>query len=54
MKNLAKEPKTAHIDPKKGFKIHLLVFGLTVPVIWLIWLLFIAVYSLLFQSVRTH
>ena len=39
MKNLAKEHKTAHIDPKKGFKIHLLVFVLTVPILWFILLL---------------
>ncbi|AWK05710.1 alpha/beta hydrolase [Flavobacterium crocinum] len=39
MKNVAKGPKTAHINPKKGFKIHLLVFALTVPVLWLTCLL---------------
>ncbi|SFD49183.1 alpha/beta fold hydrolase [Flavobacterium phragmitis] len=39
MKNLAKEHKTAHIDSKKGFKTHLLVFVLTVQVLWLTWLL---------------
>lgn len=27
------------IDPKKGFRIHLLVFVLVTPVIWLIWYL---------------
>lgn len=25
------------IDQKKGFRIHLLVFLLTIPVIWMIW-----------------
>lgn len=25
------------IDPKKGFRIHLLVFVLAVPAIWLVW-----------------
>ncbi len=39
MKNSVKEQKMAHIDPKKGFKIHLFVFALTVPVLWLTWLL---------------
>jgi hypothetical protein len=26
-------------DPKKGFRIHFLVFLLTTPVIWLVWYL---------------
>jgi hypothetical protein len=26
-------------NPKKGFRIHLLVFALTVPAIWLVWYL---------------
>jgi hypothetical protein len=30
---------TIPIDPKKGFKIHLLVFLLITPAIWLIWFL---------------
>lgn len=38
MKNLAKE-QNAHINPKKGFKIHLLAFLLTTPVLWLVWFL---------------
>jgi hypothetical protein len=37
MRHLAKEHTNAHIDPKKGFKIHLLVFVLTIPAIWVIW-----------------
>ncbi|PWB26024.1 2TM domain-containing protein [Flavobacterium sp. HTF] len=37
MKNLANGQTTAHHNPKKGFRIHLLVFVLTIPVIWLIW-----------------
>lgn len=39
MKNSAKEYTITHIDPKKGFRIHLLVFALTIPVIWLTWFL---------------
>jgi len=31
--------KAAHIDPKKGFRIHLLVFLLITPLIWLLWYL---------------
>lgn len=27
------------VDPKKGFRIHLLVFLLATPAIWLIWYL---------------
>lgn len=27
------------INPKKGFSIHLLVFVITVPAIWLVWYL---------------
>lgn len=38
MKNLAKE-QYAHINPIKGFKIHLLVFVLTTPVLWSVWFL---------------
>lgn len=37
MKNLAKAHTSAHINPAKGFRIHLLVFALTLPVIWVIW-----------------
>lgn len=29
----------AHINPKKGFRIHLLVFLLVTPAIWLVWYL---------------
>ena len=29
----------APIDPKKGFRIHLLVFLLVTPAIWLVWYL---------------
>ncbi|MCP2025356.1 hypothetical protein L1276_000496 [Flavobacterium sp. HSC-32F16] len=39
MRHLASEPTMAQINPKKGFKIHLFVFVLTVPVIWLTWFL---------------
>ncbi len=38
MTHLTKGCTTAPINPKKGFRIHLLVFALTVPVIWLVWL----------------
>jgi hypothetical protein len=31
--------KSAPIDPKKGFRIHLLIFLLVTPVIWLLWYL---------------
>ncbi|QSB28629.1 2TM domain-containing protein [Flavobacterium sp. CLA17] len=37
MRHLAKEHTNAHIEPKKGFKIHLLVFVLTIPALWLLW-----------------
>lgn len=30
---------TPPIDPKKGFRIHLIVFLLGVPAIWLVWYL---------------
>jgi hypothetical protein len=30
---------TTNIQPKKGFKIHLLVFLLTTPALWLVWYL---------------
>lgn len=39
MRHLQTGPAMAHMNPKRGFKIHLLVFVLTVPVIWLIWFL---------------
>lgn len=39
MRHLTKEHNTAHIEPKKGFRIHLLVFVLTVPVVWTVWFL---------------
>lgn len=39
MTNSTKGYTAARINPKKGFSIHLLVFVLTVPVIWLVWLL---------------
>jgi hypothetical protein len=29
----------ASIDPKKGFRIHLLVFVLATPAIWIVWYL---------------
>lgn len=37
MRHLAKEQTHAQIDPEKGFKIHLLVFVLTIPALWLLW-----------------
>jgi DMSO reductase anchor subunit len=37
MRNLANEQTVAPISPKKGFRIHLLVFVLTIPTCWLIW-----------------
>ena len=37
MRHLAKEYKGAPINPEKGFRIHLLVFVLTIPAIWLTW-----------------
>ncbi len=39
MRHLANEQKVAQINPEKGFRIHLLVFVLTIPAIWLIWFL---------------
>lgn len=30
---------TAHINPQKGFRIHLLVFLLVTPAVWLVWYL---------------
>ncbi|MDR6763709.1 hypothetical protein J2Y38_003933 [Flavobacterium sp. 2755] len=39
MRHLANERTIAHIDPKKGFRIHLLVFVLSIPAIWTIWFL---------------
>lgn len=39
MTNLTKGYTATQINPKKGFRIHLLVFAITVPVIWLVWLL---------------
>jgi hypothetical protein len=37
MKNLANGYTVAQINPTKGFRIHLLVFVLTIPIIWAIW-----------------
>lgn len=37
MKNLANGHTVAQINPAKGFRIHLLVFVLTIPIIWAIW-----------------
>jgi hypothetical protein len=37
MRHLAIGQTVAHNNPKKGFRIHLLVFVLTIPAIWLIW-----------------
>ena len=35
---------TAHINPKKGFRIHLLVFLLITPATWLVWYLATSTY----------
>lgn len=35
---MTKNPVTP-VDPKKGFRIHLLVFLLATPAIWLLWYL---------------
>lgn len=37
MIQFTKEHKAAPVNPKKGFRIHLFVFLLTTPLIWLIW-----------------
>lgn len=37
MTQSAKGYKATPIDPKKGFRIHLLVFLLVTPAIWLVW-----------------
>ncbi|MFT3912305.1 MAG: 2TM domain-containing protein [Ferruginibacter sp.] len=37
MTNLTNRYKAAPIEPKKGFRIHLLVFFLVTPAIWLVW-----------------
>lgn len=37
MRHLADGHTVAQINPKKGFRIHFLVFVLTIPAIWLIW-----------------
>lgn len=39
MTHSIKEHKVAHINSKKGFRIHLLVFLLVTPIIWVIWCL---------------
>lgn len=39
MTYLAKSSNAAAINPKKGFRIHLLVFLLATPVTWLAWYL---------------
>lgn len=37
MTHAIKGYKVAHVNPKKGFRIHLLVFLLVTPAIWLLW-----------------
>lgn len=37
MKHQAQGSAPAPINPKKGFRIHLLVFLLATPAIWLVW-----------------
>jgi small-conductance mechanosensitive channel len=37
MRHLANEHTIAQINPIKGFRIHLLVFILTIPTVWAIW-----------------
>lgn len=39
MKQLAKGHEAARIHPGKGFRIHLLVFFLVTPALWLAWYL---------------
>ncbi|MFD1605556.1 2TM domain-containing protein [Flavobacterium artemisiae] len=39
MRHSIKEYKAAHINPEKGFRIHLLVFVLANPIIWAVWFL---------------
>jgi len=39
MRHLAEEHTIARINPEKGFRIHLLVFVLVTPAIWLVWYL---------------
>jgi hypothetical protein len=39
MRHLANGHTVAQFNHKKGFRIHLLVFALTIPVIWVIWFL---------------
>lgn len=39
MTHLTKEQTVVHINPKKGFRIHLLVFLLATPAIWFVWYL---------------
>jgi hypothetical protein len=37
MKQFQKEGNALRIDPKKGFRIHLLVVLLTIPALWITW-----------------
>ncbi|WP_343637152.1 2TM domain-containing protein [Fluviicola sp.] len=39
MKNLAQLRKTKQADPARGFRIHFLVFALTLPALWMTWYL---------------
>lgn len=39
MKNLAQHRKNHQANPAKGFRIHLLVFALTIPALWATWYL---------------
>ena len=37
MTRLTKEYAVTTVNPKKGFRIHLIVFILATPAIWLVW-----------------
>lgn len=39
MKQRINRGASAPLNPKKGFRIHLLVFILTLPVLWTVWYL---------------
>ncbi|MGC4041875.1 MAG: 2TM domain-containing protein [Flavobacterium sp.] len=39
MTHLVHSSKAAQLHPEKGFRTHLLVFLLTTPAIWILWLL---------------
>ena len=37
MNQSLKDYNAANFDPKKGFRIHLIVFLLAIPVTWIVW-----------------